>query len=63
MKFYEQELPFYFFRIHHSYIVNVHFVSRITLGKNVCYLLENTFKLPFSRSYKDTIATIIRRIQ
>jgi DNA-binding LytR/AlgR family response regulator len=63
MKFFESQLPFYFFRIHHSYIVNIHFVSRINLGKNVCYLLDNEYKIPFSRGYKENIDTIIRRIQ
>jgi DNA-binding LytR/AlgR family response regulator len=63
MKFFENQLPFYFFRIHHSYVVNIHFVSRINLGKNVCYLLDNEYKIPFSRGYKENIDTIIRRIQ
>ncbi len=63
MKFYENQLPFYFFRIHHSYIVNIEFVSRINLGKNDCYLQDNQFKLPFSRGYKENINTIIRRIK
>ncbi len=63
MKFYEHQLPFYFFRIHHSYIVNIHFVSRINLGKSNCYLMDNHYKLPFSRGYKSNIDTIIRRIQ
>lgn len=63
MKFFENQLPFYFFRIHHSYVVNIHFVSRINLGKNDCYLLDNEYKIPFSRGYKENIDTIIRRIQ
>lgn len=62
MKFYESQLPFYFFRIHNSYIVNIRFVSRINLGKYDCYLQENDHKLPFSRSYKGNIDTIIRKI-
>lgn len=63
MKFYESQLPFRFFRIHHSYIVNIHFVSRINLGKNDCYVVDNQFKIPFSRGYKEQIDTIIRQIQ
>lgn len=62
MKFFENQLPFYFFRIHNSYIVNIHFVSRINVGKSNCYLLDNTHSLPFSRTYKNNIDTIIRRI-
>ncbi|CAM3680460.1 Two-component system response regulatory protein, LytTR family [Flavobacterium saliperosum S13] len=62
MKFFENQLPFYFFRIHNSYVVNIHFVSRINVGKANCYLLDNTYSLPFSRTYKNNIDTIIRRI-
>lgn len=62
MKYYESQLPFYFFRIHHSYIVNLHYVSRINLSKNDCYLHGNEFKLSFSRTYKDKIDIIIKRI-
>jgi len=62
LKFFENQLPFYFFRIHHSYIVNLHFVSRINIGKSNCHLLDNTYCLPFSRTYKNNIDTIIRSI-
>lgn len=62
MKHYESQLPFYFFRIHHSHIVNLHYVSRINLSKNDCYLHENEFKLSFSRTYRDKIDIIIKRI-
>ena len=33
MKYFEGQLPFYFFRVHNSYIVNIKFVTRINLGK------------------------------
>jgi DNA-binding LytR/AlgR family response regulator len=62
MKFYESQLPFYFFRIHHSYIVNLNYVNRINLSKNDCYLHGNEFRLSFSRTYKDQIDIIIKRI-
>lgn len=62
LKHFEQLLPFYFFRIHHSYVINVGHVSRINLGKNQCYLLHNEIALPFSRTYKEAIDTIIIRI-
>jgi DNA-binding LytR/AlgR family response regulator len=51
LKHYEQLLPFYFFRIHHSY-----------LGKCNCYLDNNEIVLPFSRTYKDNIDAILVRI-
>lgn len=62
LKHFEKLLPFYFFRIHHGYVINVDHVSRINLGKSQCYLMNNEIALPFSRTYKDNIATIIIRI-
>ncbi len=62
LKHFEKLLPFYFLRIHHGYVINVDHVSRINLGKNQCYLLNNEISLPFSRTYKDNISTIIIRI-
>lgn len=62
LKHYEQLLPFYFFRIHHSYLINIEFVSRINIGKSQCFLLNNEIVLPFSRTYKENINTIIMRI-
>jgi DNA-binding LytR/AlgR family response regulator len=62
LKYFEKLLPFYFFRIHHGYIINIQHVSRINLGKNKCYLHNNEIILPFSRTYKTNIDTIILRI-
>ncbi len=62
MKFYESQLPFFFFRIHNSYIVNIRFVSRINLSKSLCYILDNTYKIPFSRTYKTQIDAIISQL-
>ncbi len=62
LKYFEQLLPFYFFRIHHGYVINVNHVSRINLGKNQCYLMNNEISVPFSRTYKENIDTIIIRI-
>ena len=62
LKYFEKLLPFYFFRIHNAYVINVDYVTRINLGKNSCYLLNNEIILPFSRTYKENIDTIISRI-
>lgn len=62
LKYFEKLLPFYFFRIHHSYVINIQYVSRINLGKSSCYLQNNEIILPFSRTYKANIDTIILRI-
>ena len=63
MKYFESQLPFYFFRIHNSYIVNINHVSRINISKTDCYLSENSIKIPFSRSYKAKIDLIIKRLR
>lgn len=62
LKYFENLLPFYFFRIHHSYVVNINFVSRINLGKSKCFLFDNEIVLSFSRTYKDNIDAIILKI-
>ena len=62
LKYFEKLLPFYFFRIHNSYIINIESVSRINLGKSSCYLSNNEIILPFSRSYKENVDTIILKI-
>ena len=62
LKYFEKLLPFYFFRIHHSYVINIQYVSRINLGKSSCYLQNNEIILPFSRTYKANIDTVILRI-
>lgn len=62
LKHFEKLLPFSFFRIHHGYVINIEYVSRINLGKNNCYLQNNEIVLPFSRTYKSNIDTIILRI-
>ncbi|TPG45274.1 LytR/AlgR family response regulator transcription factor [Flavobacterium pectinovorum] len=61
LKHFESTLPFYFLRIHKSYIVNINHVSRIHLSKSKCYLNYNEI-LPFSLTYKDNIDAIIRKI-
>lgn len=61
LKHFESTLPFYFLRIHKSYIVNIHHVSRIHFSKSKCYLNYNEI-LPFSLTYKDNIDAIIRKI-
>lgn len=61
LKHFENTLPFYFLRIHKSYIVNINHVSRIHFSKSKCYLNYNEV-LPFSLSYKDNIDAIVRKI-
>lgn len=61
LKHFENTLPFYFLRIHKSYIVNINHVSRIHLSQSKCYLNYNEI-LPFSISYKENIDAIVRKI-
>lgn len=62
LKHFENILPCCFFRIHHSYIINIRHVSRINMGKGNCYLLNNEVVLSFSRTYKENIDIIINQI-
>lgn len=59
LKYFESTLPSDFMRIHNSHIINIKYVSRIHLGNSDCYLNKGKVKLPFSKSYKDNINSII----
>ncbi|WP_026704670.1 LytR/AlgR family response regulator transcription factor [Flavobacterium soli] len=61
LKHFENALPFYFLRIHKSYIVNVNHVSRIHFSKSKCYMNYKEV-LPFSITYRENIEVIIRKI-
>lgn len=62
LKHFEGVLTSPFVRIHNSYIVNIDFVSRIHTGNSVCYIKNTTIKLPFSKSYKENVDSIINSI-
>jgi DNA-binding LytR/AlgR family response regulator len=59
LKHFEGILPSPFVRIHNSYIVNRNCISRIHTGNSVCYIKNTTVKIPFSKSYKANVDTII----
>ena len=61
LKHFETALPFYFLRIHKSYIVNINQVSRIHFSKLKCYLNYDEI-LPFSLNYRENVEAIIRKI-
>jgi len=62
LKHYEVNLPFFFFRIHNSYIVNSNYITRINTGKSLCYLNNSDLSVSFSKTFKDNIDAIIRKI-
>lgn len=62
LKHFEGVLTSPFVRIHNSYIVNIDYVSRIHTGNAVCYIKNTTTKLPFSKSYKENVDSIINSI-
>ena len=62
LKHFENVLESPFVRIHNSYIVNIDYVSRIHTGNSVCYLKHNGLKLPFSKSYKENVDSILHSI-
>lgn len=58
LKSFEMVLPNNFLRIHHSYIVNKHHISRINFGKLKCFLNHNEISLPFSKSYRHNLHSL-----
>jgi len=62
LKHYEANLPFYFLRVHNSYIVNSHFVSRINTGKALVYLNGGEVSISFSKTFKENVDVLISRI-
>lgn len=55
LKYFQETLPQNFVRIHNSYIVNTHFVSRIHFGKSTCSVRNSNFFIPFSKSYRHNV--------
>ncbi|MBL4663554.1 MAG: LytTR family transcriptional regulator DNA-binding domain-containing protein [Flavobacteriaceae bacterium] len=55
LKFFQETLPNHFVRIHNSYIVNTHFVSRIHFGKSICRVRASNVFIPFSKSYRHNV--------
>lgn len=62
LKYFEENLPVNFFRIHNSYIVNKNYVSRVHTGNTVCYIKNTKTQLPFSKSYKENVEQIIAQL-
>lgn len=62
LKFFEASLPQNFTRIHHSYIINQNFVSRIHFGKSECSLKKNDYQIPFSRSYRNNVIFLEKKL-
>lgn len=59
LKHFEAALNSPFIRIHNSYIINRNYIARIHTGNALCYIKNSAVKLPFSKSYKSNIDTII----
>lgn len=54
LKVFEKSLPDSFYRIHKSYIINIHSISRIHFGKSMC-ILKNQHKIPFTKTYTHNV--------
>ncbi|GMN04945.1 LytTR family DNA-binding domain-containing protein [Croceitalea sp. MTPC5] len=62
LKSFEESLPDNFIRIHQSYILNTDYVSRINYGKSTCTLNTTEDHLPFSKSYKERVDLLKKRL-
>lgn len=58
LKSFETILPNNFLRVHHSYIINKHHISRINFGKLKCFLNYNEISVPFSKSYRHNLHSL-----
>ncbi|WP_025741377.1 LytR/AlgR family response regulator transcription factor [Aquimarina pacifica] len=58
LKHFQNLLPDHFVRIHNSYIINTHYVSRIHFGKAKCAIKNTDDMIPFSKSYKNNVEEI-----
>ncbi len=59
LKHFEFVLTHPFVRIHNSYIINKNYISRIHNGHSVCYIKNSSKKIPFSKTYKSNVDSII----
>jgi DNA-binding LytR/AlgR family response regulator len=55
LKHFENILPRNFLRVHHSYIINTHQITRINFGKSTIVLRGKSSNIPFSKSYKPQV--------
>ncbi len=62
LKHFEKTLPYYFMRIHKSYIVNIHHVTRIYFAKSKCYVNHYDDTLTFSLTYRKNIDILLKKI-
>ncbi|MFN3907654.1 MAG: LytR/AlgR family response regulator transcription factor [Flavobacterium sp.] len=62
LKYFVEQLPDNFHRVHNSYIVNMLQISRIHLGNFAIYLKDSKLQIPFSKSYKDKVEELITLI-
>ena len=57
----QTRLPNTFIRIHRSYIINIHYIKKITrdLSSNFLVVLKNGTELPISQSYINHLRTVL----
>ena len=57
----QTRLPNIFIRIHRSYIINIHYIKKITrdLSSNFIVILKNGTELPISQSYINHLRTVL----
>lgn len=61
LKYYQQNLPLHFVRIHKSYIVNIEAVHRIHFSHAKCYLTNGEI-IPISPNYRASLDYILEQL-
>ncbi|WP_242202141.1 LytR/AlgR family response regulator transcription factor [Aestuariivivens insulae] len=62
LKTYESILPKNFLRVHKSYIINSHYVSRVNYGNSKCSLKKHNKNVPFTKFYKDNVEHMVNSL-
>ena len=48
-----------FFRVHNSFLVNIHYIKEFIKGEGQYLVLENQMKIPVSRSKRSTLIDLL----
>lgn len=62
LKTFKELLPSKFVRVHNSYIINSDYITRINFARSLLSLDKDTYKIPFSKSYRGDVEILKSRL-